>query len=120
MTSNEYVIWLNGFVEINDGFPPNEKQWVVIKEKLDGVFNKVTPQRKPLVEVWSQALPGGFPSKELVEFKPEFKDGVLQNAGQVPVLDCAALTLAPNATYESDAENELFGNLLSDHNLLTC
>jgi hypothetical protein len=44
MTPSEFTYWLQGFVELN-GAPPTQEQWMVIKDHLSLVFNKVTPYR---------------------------------------------------------------------------
>ena len=44
MNSNEFVIWLKGFVEACHEYAPTPKQWDQLKEKLDQVSNtKTTP-----------------------------------------------------------------------------
>ena len=43
MTENQFVYWLQGFVELN-GAPPNNVQWEAIKDHLALVFDKVSPQ----------------------------------------------------------------------------
>lgn len=42
MTPENFIYWLNGFVELNDN-PPTPEQWQSIKEHLSLVMNKVTP-----------------------------------------------------------------------------
>ena len=42
MTPENFVYWLQGFVELN-GNPPTPEQWQSIKEHLSLVMNKVTP-----------------------------------------------------------------------------
>lgn len=42
MTPENFVYWLNGFVELN-GNPPTPEQWQSIKEHLQLVMTKVTP-----------------------------------------------------------------------------
>lgn len=44
MTSEQFAYWLQGFAEIHGGAPTPE-QWKVIKDHLNLVFNKVTPDR---------------------------------------------------------------------------
>lgn len=47
MNSNEFTIWLNGFLELQDGdVAITEKQVRIIKDHLKLVFDKVTPDRK--------------------------------------------------------------------------
>lgn len=45
MTPENFVYWLNGFVELN-GNPPTPEQWQSIKEHLQLVMTKVTPPVK--------------------------------------------------------------------------
>lgn len=45
MTSNDYAFWLRGYVEITNGQYPDPTQWQIIKDHLDLVFEKVTPDR---------------------------------------------------------------------------
>lgn len=46
MTPSDFVYWLNGFVELTDGLErPSERQWQVIKDHLQLVFEKQTPDR---------------------------------------------------------------------------
>lgn len=42
MTPEEFVYWLQGYVEIN-GDLPDEAQWAAIVNKLGTVFDKQTP-----------------------------------------------------------------------------
>ena len=46
MTPEQFCYWLQGFAEINHA-PPSEEQWKAIKEHLQIVFMKVTPQYVP-------------------------------------------------------------------------
>ena len=43
MTSEQYVYWCQGFVELTGGVRPTPEQWKMIKEHLALVFTKVTP-----------------------------------------------------------------------------
>jgi len=48
MTQNDFVFWLQGFVEIqNSDNPPTKEQWQIIKDHLQLVFRKVTPNYVP-------------------------------------------------------------------------
>lgn len=49
MTPNEFVYWLQGYVELNGG-TPTDSQWVVIKDHLQLVMDKKTPVRIEPVE----------------------------------------------------------------------
>ena len=48
MNSTEFTYWLQGFFEISDAKKLDEKQVQVIKDHLNLVFNKVTPNRDGL------------------------------------------------------------------------
>lgn len=43
MTSQDFAFWLHGFFEISDSNSLTEKQVQIIKDHLNLVFNKVTP-----------------------------------------------------------------------------
>lgn len=45
MTEQNFCYWLHGYTEIGGGKRPTEKEWLIIKDHLDLVFNKVTPNR---------------------------------------------------------------------------
>lgn len=49
MTPNDFVYWLQGYVELN-GDVPTEQQWEVIKDHLQLVMDKKTPVRNVVVE----------------------------------------------------------------------
>lgn len=44
MTPEQFAYWLQGYAEIS-GRQPTESEWQVIKDHLQTVFNKVTPNR---------------------------------------------------------------------------
>lgn len=44
MTPENFVYWLQGFVEMNGQTNPTPEQWASICEHLKTVFTKVTPQ----------------------------------------------------------------------------
>ena len=44
MTPEQFAYWLQGYAEIS-GKQPTESEWQVIKDHLQTVFNKVTPDR---------------------------------------------------------------------------
>lgn len=50
MNEKEFCYWLQGYVEIN-GSVPSEKEWQIIKDHLQLVFNKVTPDRFPAYQM---------------------------------------------------------------------
>jgi hypothetical protein len=45
MTPEQFTYWLKGFYELNEPESINEKQTLIIKDHLDLVFGKVTPNR---------------------------------------------------------------------------
>ncbi len=47
MNSNDFAMWLNGFFELSDSKTLNESQVRIIREHLNLVFKKVTPDIKP-------------------------------------------------------------------------
>ena len=49
MTPNDFVYWLQGYVELS-GDVPTEQQWEVIKDHLQLVMDKKTPVRSTNVE----------------------------------------------------------------------
>lgn len=46
MSPEQFTYWLKGFFEISDTNNLSEKQVQIIRDHLDFVFNKVTPDRK--------------------------------------------------------------------------
>lgn len=46
MTPKNFTYWIQGFFEISDAKKLDETQVQIIKDHLDLVFNKVTPDRK--------------------------------------------------------------------------
>lgn len=46
LNAEQFSLFLYGFSETNST-PPTPAQWAVIQQKLNGVFNKVTPHRHP-------------------------------------------------------------------------
>lgn len=43
MNHDQFIYWLQGFVEMNGGKQPTEEQWKMITDHLKLCFNKVTP-----------------------------------------------------------------------------
>jgi hypothetical protein len=43
MEAQQFCYWLQGFAELNNGEPPNDKQWQAIRHHLALVFEKKTP-----------------------------------------------------------------------------
>lgn len=58
MTPEQFVYWLQGFVELH-GDEPTPTQWLQIKDHLSLVFNKVTPTR-PSMTIPPAKLPTQF------------------------------------------------------------
>jgi len=60
MTQEQFIYWLQGYVEIN-GQQPNAEQWEMIKQHLRTVFTKVTttgyapndPNRIGMTKPWN-------------------------------------------------------------------
>lgn len=46
MTERDFIYWLKGFLEISDPKRITEEQLKVIKDHLDLLFNKITPERR--------------------------------------------------------------------------
>jgi len=46
MSPEQFTYWLKGFFEISDTNNLSEKQVQIIRDHLNLVFNKVTPERK--------------------------------------------------------------------------
>lgn len=55
MDSQNFCYWLKGFFEISSSNELTEKQTQIIRDHLDLVFNKVTPNRE--VEKTEDVLP---------------------------------------------------------------
>lgn len=47
MTPERFTDWLQGFVEIQQSESITDTQWLIIKDHLKLVFDKVTPVRTP-------------------------------------------------------------------------
>lgn len=45
MSTNDFALWLQGYIEITNGAYPDETQWQIIKDHLKEVFDKQTPDR---------------------------------------------------------------------------
>ena len=57
MTPEQFAYWLQGYAEIS-GKQPTESEWQVIKDHLQTVFNKVTPDRLAKPDKWSALFAG--------------------------------------------------------------
>lgn len=59
-SAQDFVYWLQGFVEIADSDTISEKQWLIIKDHLKLVFDKNTPDRniefKPSITFPNQSV----------------------------------------------------------------
>ena len=66
MVAVSFTYWLQGFFEISDAKKLDEKQVQVIKDHLNLVFNKVTPDRIGVAS--SDSIPKGF---EDFDFMPK-------------------------------------------------
>jgi hypothetical protein len=44
MNAQDFCYWLHGFTELTRGQTPDPAQWKAIREHLDLVFKKVTPE----------------------------------------------------------------------------
>jgi hypothetical protein len=88
MTTDQFTYWLQGFLEISDAKKLNEKQVQIIKDHLDLVFNKVTPDRNKektekenpldnLLDIQSKMFnPNYFNPNHLINIQPN-EPGVL-------------------------------------------
>lgn len=47
MTSEQFIYWLQGFVEISQNKTISENEWVIIKDRLALVFDKKSPDQMP-------------------------------------------------------------------------
>lgn len=61
MTPEQFVYWLQGFVEINNtSKSPSADQWKVIEDHLKTVFHKVTPTYTNILDSESDKGPLKF------------------------------------------------------------
>lgn len=51
MSPENFVYWLRGFIEISHECEPDAEQWQMIKEHLDLVMTKVTPNHNVIVKL---------------------------------------------------------------------
>ena len=66
MTPEQFTYWLQGFVEINNPETFDKKQTQILKDHLNLVFDKITPDRNKEETDFTQF----FPSKKLTGIKP--------------------------------------------------
>jgi len=59
MTSKEFVVWMQGFVEACNDYSPTPKQWDTLKDKLAEVKDEPTP-----------SLPFGVPNTGTIQTLP--------------------------------------------------
>lgn len=45
MDHSSFCYWLHGYMELTNGAHPTPQQWETIKDHLELIFNKVTPNR---------------------------------------------------------------------------
>lgn len=66
MTSENFTYWLQGYLELslnNNGLSPT--QVLIIQDHLDLVFNKVTPNRKPILDTLPQSEIDKFINRQI-------------------------------------------------------
>jgi len=73
MTSKEFVIWLNGFVEACHEYAPTPKQWDALKDKLAEVKDDTT----------SSPFPFGVPNTAPIVTLPHITPGPSTNPYQI-------------------------------------
>lgn len=56
MTPENFIYWLNGFIELT-GEIPNREQWNSIREHLSLVMTKVTTPTQYLHPIWPNSVP---------------------------------------------------------------
>lgn len=76
MTPEQFAYWLHGFTELTRGQTPDPAQWKAIREHLDLVFKKVTPQVEQKITV-----PAGTDISEVMKKYFEVNPG-FWNEGQ--------------------------------------
>lgn len=64
ITPEQFCYWLKGFMEVADPSELNCTQTQIIKDHLDEVFNKVTPDRKVIKSELPEGLPEGFKNND--------------------------------------------------------
>jgi hypothetical protein len=56
MTSQEFVYWLNGFLELSEAKTLDERQLKIVREHVSLVLTKVTPTGVPMSEEESRRV----------------------------------------------------------------
>ncbi len=95
----DFAIWLQGFAELNE-LPPNEKQWQAIRDHLQKVFTKITPERFIATPDEDKAPAPYIPNKDLDligkdwPYKPADPHKWVRNEPYVipPIVTCKAET----------------------------
>lgn len=83
MTPEQFAYWLKGFYEISGAKEITAEQSQIIKDHLDNVFKKETPDRSPVKVGTGGKLFKDLSSEELLEaFKP------FTTPGYKPALIC--------------------------------
>ena len=80
MTPEQFVYWLQGFVEVANPMVISAQQFQVIKDHLKLVFCKVTPERSELVEHQT-------PDVDLQQIFDELRRGNSGTIGPDPLKD---------------------------------
>lgn len=70
MTPEQFAYWLQGFAELNPQ-APNAEQWQSIRDHLQLVFKKVTPERVTGPAIASPALPPADISEAIRRFNEQ-------------------------------------------------
>ena len=90
MTAEQFVYWLQGYMELSDSKLMSSRQVEVVKDHLALVFNKVTPDRQLLNEastiqdplVWkSNPLPGTYISTPDFPYQPDSNQQLCSSVG---------------------------------------
>jgi len=76
VTPEQFCYWLQGFAEIS-GCEPNDSEWMIIKDHLKTVFEKVTPDR-------SEEKPKTLTGKDLQKIIQETRPGITCSLGDPP------------------------------------
>lgn len=93
MSERDFVYWFKGFIELNGGVP-TELQWQQIKDHLDLVFNKVTPNYPLDITTWPIELdhwsgnPPQFRTFEQFGQKLCFQEPSLDNPNEQYPITC--------------------------------
>lgn len=75
MTPNEFCYWLQGHFELSEaGDRPTERQWEVIRQHLQLVFKKETPE-VPKISTRTYPKPPEMPEKRKISEDDSFRRG---------------------------------------------